>query len=101
LRIECYHPHVLDWYRSIHSKVCKGGHCLGKRKTVSRVDDPSRQPEGGKLRKVKILVVTLVASLLVASPAFATVFEAEVGFLTETELEGAGFELEIEGFRGD
>jgi hypothetical protein len=53
------------------------------------------------LRKVKILVVTLVASLLVASPAFATVFEAEVGFLTETELEGAGFELEIEGFRGD
>jgi hypothetical protein len=53
------------------------------------------------LRKVKILVVTLVASLLVASPALATTFDADIGFLTETELEGAGFDLSIEGFRGD
>lgn len=51
------------------------------------------------MRKVKMLVVTLVATLLVASPAFA--FEAETGFLTETEFEGAGFELEIGSIFGD
>jgi hypothetical protein len=73
----------------------------GQAQTVSRVNDPSMQPEGGKLRKVKILVVTVVATLLVASPAFAVVFDADVGFLTETSLEGSGFDLEISGFRGD
>jgi hypothetical protein len=53
------------------------------------------------LRTLKILAVMLVATLLLASPALAVVFDADVGFLTETELEGAGFDLSIEGFRGD
>jgi hypothetical protein len=54
------------------------------------------------LRKAKILVVTVVTTLLVASPAFAAVvFDADAGFLTETSLEGSGFDLEIAGFRGD
>jgi len=53
------------------------------------------------LRKVKILVVTLVTTLLVASPAFAAVFDADAGFLTETSLEGVGLDLEIAGFTGD
>lgn len=47
------------------------------------------------MRKVKILVVTLVASLLVASPAFAHTFHAEVGFLTQTTLHGSGFDLDV------
>jgi hypothetical protein len=53
------------------------------------------------LRKVKILVVTVVTTLLMASPAFAVVFEAEAGFLTPAELEGAGFEIEVGGFIDD
>jgi hypothetical protein len=48
-------------------------------------------------RTLKVLVVTL----LLASPAFAVVFEAEVGFLTPAELEGAGFDIEVGGFIGD
>jgi hypothetical protein len=70
---------------------------------VSRVDAPSRQPEGGKLRKVKILVVTVVATLLVASPAFAAALNADVGFLTETSFEGAGLDLDAGSIivRGD
>ena len=47
------------------------------------------------MRKVKILVVTLVASLLVASPAFANTFNAEVGFLEQTTLHGSGFDLDV------
>jgi hypothetical protein len=54
------------------------------------------------MRKVKLLVATLAMTLLVASPAFAAVvFDADAGFLTETSLEGSGFDLEIAGFRGD
>ena len=43
-------------------------------------------------------MIVLVATLLMASPAFAVVFEAEAGFLTPAELEGAGFDLEVGGF---
>jgi hypothetical protein len=46
------------------------------------------------LRKVKILLVTLVASLLLASPAFANALDADVGFLTQTDVHGAGFDLD-------
>ena len=47
------------------------------------------------MRKVKILVVTLVATLLVASPAFANALDADVGFLTQTDVHGAGFDLDV------
>jgi hypothetical protein len=47
------------------------------------------------LRKVKILVVTVVATLLVASPAFAAAINAEVGFMTQTTLHGSGFDLDV------
>jgi hypothetical protein len=53
------------------------------------------------LRKLKILVVTVVTTLLVASPAFAAVFDVDVGFLTSTEVEGAGFDIEVGGFISD
>jgi hypothetical protein len=55
------------------------------------------------LRKVKILVVTVVATLLVASPAFAAALNADVGFLTETSFEGAGLDLDAGSIivRGD
>jgi hypothetical protein len=43
---------------------------------------------------VKILLVTLVASLLLASPAFANALDADVGFLTQTDVHGAGFDLD-------
>ena len=43
-------------------------------------------------------MVVLVTTLLMASPAFAVVFEAEAGFLTPADLEGAGFDLEVGGF---
>ena len=43
----------------------------------------------------------LVATLLLASPAFAVVFEAEAGVENPAELEGAGFDLEVGGFIGD
>ena len=45
------------------------------------------------MRKVKIMVVTVVTTLLVASPAFASVFVADVGFMQDTTLTGAGFDL--------
>jgi hypothetical protein len=49
------------------------------------------------LRKVKIMVAAVATSLLVASPAFAAdnggVFTAETGFLQDTTLTGAGFDL--------
>ena len=46
------------------------------------------------MKKLKILVVTLVVTLLVASPAFANALNADVGFLTETDVHGAGFDLD-------
>ena len=39
------------------------------------------------------MVVTVVTTLLVASPAFASVFVADAGFLQDTTLDGAGFHL--------
>ena len=42
-----------------------------------------------------------MVNLLMASPAFAVVFEAEAGFLTPAELEGACFDLEVRGFVDD
>jgi hypothetical protein len=65
----------------------------------------SVQPEGGKLRKLKILVATLAMTLMFAAPAFATVLdplELEVGavhahthFLGLTEVEVGNFSLSI------
>jgi hypothetical protein len=46
------------------------------------------------LRKLKILVVTLVATMLLASPAFADAIDADVGFLTQTDVHGMGFDLD-------
>jgi hypothetical protein len=46
------------------------------------------------MKKLKVLVVTLVATLLVASPAFANAINADVGFLTQTDVHGAGFDLD-------
>jgi hypothetical protein len=49
------------------------------------------------LRKVKIMVAAVATTLLVASPAFAAdnggVFTAETGFMEDTTLTGAGFDL--------
>jgi hypothetical protein len=67
----------------------------GESKTGNTGGRLSKQLKGGKLRKVKILVVTVVATLLVASPAFAQAFEAEVGFMTQTTLHGSGFDLDV------
>jgi hypothetical protein len=47
------------------------------------------------LRKVKVVVVTLVATLLLASPAFANALDADVGFMTQTDVHGAGFDLDV------
>jgi hypothetical protein len=53
------------------------------------------------VRKVKIMVAAVAMTLLVASPAFAAdnnsngggVFTAETGFMQDTTLRGAGFDL--------
>jgi hypothetical protein len=62
-------------------------------------------PKGGKLRKLKILAVTMAMTLLFAAPAFATVLdplELEVGavhahshFLGLTEVEVGNVSLSI------
>jgi hypothetical protein len=70
------------------------GVASGGSKTGNTGGRLSKQLEGGKLRKVKILVVTVVATLLVASPAFANAINADVGFLTETDVHGSGFDLD-------
>jgi hypothetical protein len=50
------------------------------------------------LRKAKILVVTLVATLLVASPAFAApAFNIDTGFLRDTTVNAGGFNITIGG----
>ena len=50
------------------------------------------------MRKVKILVVTLVTTLLVASPAFAApAFNIDTGFLRDTTVNGGGFNITIGG----
>ena len=64
-------------------------------------------PKGGKLRKLKILVVTMAMTMLFAAPAFATVLdplELEVGaihahthFLSLTEVEAGNVDLSIGG----
>lgn len=47
------------------------------------------------MRKLKLLVVvTLVVTLLVASPAFANALDVDVGFLTQSDVHGAGFDLD-------
>ena len=49
------------------------------------------------MRKVKIMVAAVATTLLVASPAFAAdnggVFTTETGFMEDTTLTGAGFDL--------
>jgi hypothetical protein len=85
--------------RSIPNDTRRGN--LREIKTGNTGGRLSKQPEGGMLSKVKILVATL----LVASPAFAAdnggVFTLETGFLQDTSLDGAGFHIDVGGFIGD
>jgi hypothetical protein len=48
----------------------------------------SKQPEGGELRKVKVLVATLAMTLLLAAPAFAQAMTGSGGF---NDLKGVTF----------
>jgi hypothetical protein len=53
------------------------------------------------LRTLKILLVSLVATLLLAAPAFAAqtgAFTLDAGFLQDTCLDGGGFHITVGGF---
>ena len=46
------------------------------------------------MRTLKVLAVMLVATMLLASPAFANAIDADVGFLTQSDVHGMGFDLD-------
>ena len=51
------------------------------------------------MRTLKILLVSLVATLLLASPAFAAgAFTLDSGFLQDACLDGGGLHITVGGF---